>query len=107
MQTAKINASCKQLPSLVTSMLDEDFFQHHVQIYDDMKLLSGMLLLAHGQCVSLYNIQRGNWVHYFNRTDCNASNKQTRRISYHTEELTGLLKNVSQGFAAELRNILD
>ena len=26
MQTSKINTQCTQLPSLVTSMLDEDFF---------------------------------------------------------------------------------
>ena len=76
MQTSKIDSQYTlKLPSLVTSMLDEDFFQHHVQIYDDMKILSGMLILSHGQCVSLFNMMKGNWVHYFNRRDCNKSNR--------------------------------
>lgn len=108
MQTSKIDAQPKlKLPSIVTSMLDEDFFQHHVQIYDDMKVLSGMLILSHGQCVSLYNTMKGSWVHYFNRRDCGLSNRQTRLISYQGEELDQILLNVTANMANEVRKLLD
>jgi hypothetical protein len=88
-------------------MLDEDFFQHHVQIYDDMKVLSGMLLLSHGQCVSLFNTTKGNWVHFFNRRDCGQSNKQTRLISYLSDELDQILLDETSNLAKELRKVLD
>jgi hypothetical protein len=58
-------------------MLDEEFMQENVQIYDDMKLLGGVLLLSHGQCVSIYNQQKSRWSHYFNMKNCKLSNIKT------------------------------
>jgi hypothetical protein len=59
MQTLKIYYnSLKSFPSLVASILDEEFFKTHISIFDDMKLHSSLLVLTHGQCLSLCHIAK-------------------------------------------------
>ena len=81
MQTMKIDYQSKcQMSTLMTSILDEDFYQSHIKIYEDIKILSGLLVLTHGQCVTLYNIPNKQWSHYFNRKFIQYSNEQTKEI---------------------------
>ena len=47
--------SFKKYEDIVSSIQDEEFQQDIVHIYDDVKLKVGILLLSHGQNVSIYN----------------------------------------------------
>lgn len=40
-----------------------------------------MLLLAHGQCISVYHLYKKEWYHYFNTDHCADSNKCTELIN--------------------------
>ena len=80
-QNCKINYQSRiEMPTLVSSILDEEIFKNHVSIFDDIKIQSSLILLSHGQILTIYNIVKKHWLHFFNRETISRSNKQTKLI---------------------------
>jgi hypothetical protein len=75
-QTSKLDYQSRQeWRSVVASVLDESFFKNHIKLFDDMKMLNGLLVLAHGQTVCMYNLTKKKWSYFFNRGEIKKSNQ--------------------------------
>lgn len=64
--------------------MSEQFLKTHVTVFSDMTMHAGLLLVSHGQVVSIFNSNmpgsKGNWTHYFNKENSNVSTELTRFI---------------------------
>lgn len=63
----------------MTSLLDEDFYKSHVSVFEEIELQNSLLLLTHGQCISMYHLLKKEWCHFFNSEKHDTSNKLTKR----------------------------
>lgn len=63
------------------SVLDEGFFKSHLKLFDGMTLQNGLLMLAHGQVISMHHLSKRKWIHFFNDEKVSSSNYKTKLIS--------------------------
>lgn len=74
--------------SLVESLMAEEFLKAHVTVFSGMTMHAGLLIVSHGQVVSIYNSNivesrkndAINWTHYFNMENSAVSTSVTRLI---------------------------
>lgn len=79
----------------MTSLLDEDFYNTHLSLFDDLKIQNSLLILAHGQVVSVYHMLTREWYNFFNTSSVSNSNKQTKSIQDFTQQEGGALNSSS------------
>ena len=85
----------KPMDGLITSLLDEDFYNTHVSLFDDLKIQNSLLIMAHGQVVSMYHMLTREWHNFFNTSSVSNSNKQTKSIPECNEHEGGELNSSS------------
>ena len=55
-------------------------------------MMNDLIILTHGQVVSMFHIIKKNWSHYFNRKEVKNSNLQTKFIARYTDQIQQMLE---------------
>ena len=55
--------------SMVMAILNERFMKKHLMIFQDVKILCGVVLFAHGNVLSVFDFSRENWTHHILKGD--------------------------------------